>query len=303
MQGKNILSFSLTMKTAEKGYSYAFIATICGSLVYLFSKAALNEVSLPQFGFWWFLIAIFWNSLMALHPKGGFSIKKLTRKDYRTLIIMGLLELVATSTLYAAIAVSVNPAIPSFLRNLEYIFISVLGFVLLSERFGKWQLAGAFLTFSGAFIISLRTSPTESFFTAASGLMLISTTFYAVRTIIAKKHIREISPVVLSINRALFLMTLALFFMVSENLPFIIPSKAFLNIMAGSFVGPFLTSIFQYSALKYIEASKTAIVQSTTGMFVMLGAFIMFGALPTAVQAAGGIIAISGVVLMMLKKG
>jgi drug/metabolite transporter (DMT)-like permease len=303
MQGKNILSFSLTMKTAEKGYFYAFIATICGSLVYLFSKAALNEVSLPQFGFWWFLTAIFWNSLMALHPKGGFSIKKFTRKDYRTLIIMGLLELVATSTLYAAIAVSVNPAIPSFLRNLEYIFISVLGFVLLSERFGKWQLAGAFLTFSGAFIISLRTSPTESFFTAASGLMLISTTFYAVRTIIAKKHIREISPVVLSINRALFLMTLALFFMVSENLPFIIPSKAFLNIMAGSFVGPFLTSIFQYSALKYIEASKTAIVQSTTGMFVMLGAFIMFGALPTAVQAAGGIIAISGVVLMMLKKG
>ncbi|MBS4062306.1 MAG: DMT family transporter, partial [Bacteroidetes bacterium] len=262
----------------------------------------LNEVSLPQFGFWWFLTAIFWNSLMALHPKGGFSIKKFTRKDYRTLIIMGFIELVATSTLYAAIAVSVNPAIPSFLRNLEYLFISVLGFVLLGERLGKWQLTGAFLTLSGAFIISLRTSPDESFFTAASGLMLISTTFYAARTIIAKKHIREISPVVLSINRALFLMTLALFFMVSQNLSFIIPTTAFINIMAGAFVGPFLTSIFQYSALKYIEASKAAIVQSTTGMFVMLGAFFLFAILPTTVQVIGGLIAITGVVIMMFKK-
>jgi drug/metabolite transporter (DMT)-like permease len=302
MQGKNHLSISLSMKTTEKGYFYAFLATICGSMVYLFSKAALNEVSLPQFGFWWFLTAIFWNSLMALHPKGGFSIKKFTRKDYRTLIIMGFIELVATSTLYAAIAVSVNPAIPSFLRNLEYLFISVLGFVLLGERLGKWQLTGAFLTLSGAFIISLRTSPDESFFTAASGLMLISTTFYAARTIIAKKHIREISPVVLSINRALFLMTLALFFMVSQNLSFIIPTTAFINIMAGAFVGPFLTSIFQYSALKYIEASKAAIVQSTTGMFVMLGAFFLFATLPTTVQVIGGLIAITGVVIMMFKK-
>jgi len=302
MHLKNQLSFSLTMKTTRQGYFYAFLATICGSLVYLFSKAALNEVSLPQFGFWWFFTAIFWNALMAAHPKGGFSVKKFTRKDYRTLIFIGFIELVATSTFYAAIAVSANPAIPSFLRNLEYLFVSILGFVLLSERLGKWQLTGAFLTLSGAFIISLRTSPTDSFFTAASGLMLISTTFYAARTIIAKKHIRAISPVVLAINRALFLLTLAIIFMFSQNLSFIIPSTAFVNIMAGSFVGPFLTSIFQYSALKYIEASKAAIVQSTTGMFVLLGAFILFGTLPTTVQVIGGLIAITGVVFMMFKK-
>jgi len=270
-------------------------------MVYLFSKAALSDVSLPQFGFWWFLIAIFWNSLMAAHPRGGFSIKSFTQADYRTLLLIGLIEIVATTSFYAAIAVSPNPAIPSFLRNLEYLFVTVFGFVLLGERFGKVALAGAILTLSGAFIISLRVTSAGSFFTAASGLMLLSTSFYAVRTITAKKHIREISPVVLALNRAIFLVLFALVFMLAEKQTFKIPTYAFLNILAGSFVGPFLTSIFQYSALRYIEASRAAIVQSTTGLFVLVGAFLIFGNFPTPVQIFGGLITMAGVALMMRK--
>lgn len=287
------------MKTAIRGYLYAFIATICGSLVYLFSKAALNEINLPQFGFWWFLTAIFWNSLMAMHPRGGFSIMSFTRSDYRTLLYIGLIEIVATSSFYAAIEVSPNPAIPSFLRNLEYLFVSVLGFILLNERYGKVALAGAILTLSGAFIISLRTTSTDSFFTAASGFMLLSTSFYAVRTITAKKHIRKISPVVLAINRAIFLLLFALIFMFTGRYSLKIPAHTFAYIMAGSFVGPFLTSIFQYSALRYIEASKTAIVQSTTGLFVLVGAFLIFGNLPAPIQIFGGLVSMVGLVLMM----
>ena len=289
------------MKTATKGYLYALIATICGSLVYLFSKAALNEISLPQFGFWWFLTAIFWNSFMAAHPRGGFTIKSFTPKDYRTLLYIGLIEIVATTSFYAAIEVSPNPAIPSFLRNLEYLFVSLLGLILLSERFGKLSLAGAMLTLSGAFIISLRPNSADSFFTTASGLMLLSTSFYAVRTILAKIHIRHISPVVLAINRAIFLLLFAFAFMLYQGHAFKIPLSAFLNILAGSFVGPFLTSIFQYSALRYIEASRAAIVQSTTGLFVLIGALLIFGNLPAPVQIFGGMVTMAGVVLMMRK--
>lgn len=287
------------MTKTNRGYFYALIATICGSLVYLFSKAALNEISLPQFGFWWFLTAILWNSLMAAHPRGGFTIKSFTRNDYLTLMYIGLIEIVATTSFYAAIAVAPNPAIPSFLRNLEYLFVTVFGFALLGERFGKVALAGAILTLSGAFIISLRVTSADSFFTAASGLMLLSTSFYAVRTITAKKHIREISPVVLAINRAIFLVLFALVFMIAGRYTFKIPTHAFLYILAGSFVGPFLTSIFQYSALRFIEASRAAIVQSTTGLFVLAGAFLIFGNLPSPIQIFGGLIAMAGVTLMM----
>ena len=289
------------MKPATIGYLYAFIATICGSLVYLFSKAALNEVSLPQFGFYWFLLAIFFNSLMALHPRGGFSVSAFTRADYRTLLYMGLIEIVATSTFYAAIATSDNPAIPSFLRNLEYLFVTLLGILLLSERFGNYARAGALLTLAGAFIINSNQTSFTEFLTGASGLMLISTSFYAVRTTLAKKHIREIRPVVLAINRAVFLLMFATVFMFAKGFSFVIPLSAFVWIAAGSFVGPFLTSIFQYSALRFIEASRAAIVQSTTGLFVLLGAFLIFGNLPATLQIIGGVVAIAGVMLLMVR--
>lgn len=289
------------MVNRTRGYLYAFIATLCGSLVYLFSKAALNEVSLPQFGFYWFLIAIFFNSLMALHPRGGFTVKKLTRKDYQTLLYVGLIEIIATSAFYAAISVSDNPAVPSFLRNLEYLFVSVIGMVVLGERYGKVGMVGALLTLTGAFIISMKPTTAGSFITGAAGLMLISTSFYAVRTILAKIHIREISPVVLAINRAVFLFVTASVFMVAGGFPLSIPTNALINITAGSFIGPFLTSIFQYSALRYIEASRSAIVQSTTGLFVLTGALLMFGSLPAPVQIAGGLVTMAGVILMMRK--
>lgn len=291
------------MTKTTRGYFYAFIATICGSMVYLFSKVALNEVSLPQFGFYWFLIAIFFNGLMALHPRGGFSVSAFTRADYRTLLYMGLIEIAATSTFYAAIATSDNPAIPSFLRNLEYLFVTLLGILLLSERFGNYAKAGALLTLAGAFIINSNQTSFTEFLTGASGLMLISTSFYAVRTTLAKKHIREIRPVVLAINRAVFLLLFATVFMFAKGLSFKIPLSAFVWIAAGSFVGPFLTSIFQYSALRFIEASRAAIVQSTTGLFVLLGAFLIFGNLPAILQIIGGVVAIAGVILLMIRQG
>jgi drug/metabolite transporter (DMT)-like permease len=131
--------------------------------------------------------------------------------------------------------------------------------------------------------------------------MLLSTSFYAVRTILAKKHIRDISPVVLAINRAVFLLLFALIFMLFGKHSFNIPKIALINIVAGSFIGPFLTSIFQYSALRYIAASRSAIVQSSTGLFVLAGAFLIFGNLPTPVQIFGGLITMAGVILMMRK--
>lgn len=287
------------MNPVKRGYLYAFLATLCGSLVYLFSKAALLEVGLAQFGFWWFALALMWNSAMAVHPKGGFSIRALSRSDYKILLLMGLVEIIATTSLYAAIAIADNPTLPSFLRNLEYLFISILGMILLSERYSRLSGTGAFLVLSGAFLVGLKTGSLKGLLSDTSVLMLLSTSFYAFRTILAKKHIKEIGPVMLAVNRAIFLLLFASLFLILNNESLLIPGKALLNILAGSFVGPFLTSVFQYSALRYIEASRAAIVQSTTGMFVLGGSLLMFGLLPTDLQIIGGAVTVVGVALMM----
>lgn len=283
------------------GYLFAFAATLAGSTVYIFSKAALSEVSLPQFGVYWFSMAIAWNSLLVFRKKERRSIALLDSKTIRFLFIIGLTELIATGSFYAAIQASPNPTLPSFLRNLEYIFVTLMGISLLGEKFSGIQRIGVLLTFAGAFVVGFKPGATlQNFLSEGTGLMLISTVFYGFRTIMAKKHIRQVSPTMLAINRAVFLFLFALILLRAMGESFVISHKALINIAIGSFFGPFLTSISQYSALRYIEASKSAIIQSSTGLVVLLGAYLWFDSLPLPYQIAGGMLTIGGVAMLML---
>ncbi|MBU2652214.1 MAG: DMT family transporter, partial [Bacteroidetes bacterium] len=278
-----------------KGYSLALLATLAGSTVYIFSKAALNQVSLAQFGVYWFAFAIFWNVLYALRLPKFRAFPLIRGHSLRMLMLIGIIELIATGAFYAAIRTSENPAIPSFLRNMEYIFVTLMGVMILKERFTIMELIGVILTFSGALVISYNRELTlTSFITGTSGFMLLSTSFYGVRTIMVKTHIRALTPSILAINRALFLFTTAFLILMIRGESLEIPTRVMVNIAIGSFFGPFLTSIGQYSALKYIEASRLAILQSTTAMFVLIGAYLIFGRFPLGYQLAGGAMTIAG---------
>jgi len=123
-----------------------------------------------------------------------------------------------------------------------------------------------------------------------------------VRTIIAKKNIFTITPTMLAVNRAIFLMVVAFVLLKATGESLIIPRSALINIAFGSFLGPFLTSFSQYSALKYIEASRAAIVQSATPLFVLIGAYFFFGKFPADYQLAGGMLTITGAMLLVIGK-
>ena len=287
-----------------KGYGFALVATIAGSTVYIFSKAALAEVTLLQFGVFWFFFAIVWNLMFAFISPEHKQFKTISKKSVRTLTFIGLVELVATGTFYAAIAIASNAAIPSFLRNMEYIFVAILGVILLKERFNRWEKLGVILTILGVLIISYHRDATLiSYLSGCSGLMIVSTCFYAIRTITAKRHIETVTPIILAINRSLFLSFFALLGVLFFDQNLHIPTSAMMNIGIGSFLGPFLTSYGQYNALKYIEASKSAIIQSTTALFVLVGAYFYFGRLPLEYQIAGGIFTILGAILLVVGRG
>jgi drug/metabolite transporter (DMT)-like permease len=291
----------MILKPELKGYAWIFLATVTGSTVYVFSKAALNEVSLFQFGIWWFSFAIVWNVLFTLRSKETRHYRAIPKSSWKLLLLLGLVETIATGTFYAAISVAPNPSIPSFLRNTEYVFIAILGVILLKERFRGLEIAGVILTLTGVLVISYHRNGTlHSYLTGSSGLMLLCTSVYAVRTILAKKFIQTISPTMMAINRAVFLLLLATVLLAAFGQPVRIPGRVMLIILIGSFLGPFLTSVGQYSALKYIEASRAAIIQSTTALFTVIGVFLYFGKLPLAYQAVGGLVTIGGVILLIL---
>lgn len=293
----------MVLQPKLKGYGYALLATVAVSTVYIFSKAALNEVSLAQFGVYWFAMALVWHWLFSLRSEEHRHFSPISRNSLKILVFLGLLEIIATGAFYGAISITPNPAIPSFLRNMEYIFLTLFGVILLKERFSPGEILGIVLTFSGAFVISFqKDAPLIDYISGTSGLMLISTVFYGVRTIIAKKNIFTITPTMLAVNRAIFLLITSFIFLRILGQSIQIPNTALVNIAFGSFLGPFLTSFSQYSALKYIEASRASIVQSTTALFVLVGAYLFFGKFPADYQLAGGALTIMGAIFLMIGK-
>lgn len=90
--------------------------------------------------------------------------------------------------------------------------------------------------------------------------------------------------------------------MVISHSSLIISKTAFWYILIGSLIGPFLTSFLQFLSLKYIDASRSTLVQSTTGFITLIFAYLYFGTLPLLYQIIGGIITIIGLAMVTYKR-
>ena len=137
-----------------KGITLAFIATLGMANVYVFSKAALLEVSYFQFQFYWFGFAIIWIVPFLFITGIIKKIPKLSRSSRITMVIIGILELGSSTMMFLAIYLAENPTTISFLSNLTPIFVTILGIRFLGERFNAVEAMGIILTIGGVILIS-----------------------------------------------------------------------------------------------------------------------------------------------------
>lgn len=287
------------MNPTVKGIALAFLATLGMANVYVFSKAALLEVNYYQFQFFWFGFALIWILPFLLLTGMIRKIPQLSRASNLTLAIIGLLELGAASLLFLAIQLAENPTTISFLSNLTPIFVTILGIRFLGERFNSVEAIGIILTIAGAILITYtRDTSVAEFFGKGSGWILVSSVFSSISIVTAKSRIRDIHPGILTLNRVVFLFAFAVVAMLVRRESFSISGTATLNMAIGSLMGPFLTGLAQYSALKYIEASRTMIIQATRSLFVLAGSMIYLSILPETLQLIGGLVTIIGVIVM-----
>jgi drug/metabolite transporter (DMT)-like permease len=286
-----------------KGYFFAIIGTLAFSNEYIFSKAAMNEVHMAQFGVYWFAISTFLIFLYALGSKSLAQIKFLTKRQVRILITLGFLEIFTTTSFYLSIHIIPDPAVTSFLGNMYPVMLAMGGIVVLGEKFGPVEIFGAFLALAGAFIIGY-TGETElkKLFIPGTGVVLVNSFFATVASLVVKVHVKKLSPELLNLNRSVWLLVFSfiMFFVYKQS--FAIPLPALKNIAVGATLGPFLAILTIYYSFRYLEASRSSVVQSLKGIFVLLGAYLFFGTLPLAHQLVGGFLTVAGVLVMTLAR-
>jgi drug/metabolite transporter (DMT)-like permease len=126
---------------------------------------------------------------------------------------------------------------------------------------------------------------------------------FSIATILARKKHPTIDTGILSLFRALILLV-AFFILVNCFSTVKIPAfTTMLYLAAGSFLEVFITILFAYMSLRYIEAYKTSITISTKGIFALIGSWVFLGLLPDSYQITGGLISLLGVFLVSKKKG
>jgi len=288
-------------KNRKKGFFLAFIATLALASVYIFSKSALNRVHLFQFGFYWFLVALFLNFIFIKITGKKINLNEYTLKERFAILINALLETVGTILFFSAIEFTENPAIISFLVNLGPVFTLALAYFLLHERFKKGEYFGIIFTLFGVIIINYNQETAfQDLYSRSTIYITISSLMYALAGIIAKKNIHRIEPVILSIARIVSLLMVSMFFMLYEGLTFKIGFDAFAFISAGAFMGPFLAILASYYSFKYIEISLTNIIMSTKSVLVVAGSYLFLHKMMQNNQLIGGALTIIGIIAISM---
>ncbi len=286
-----------------KGFLLAFFSTITLSYGYIFSKAALIETDLFHFGFYWFGFAIIWNSLFIYKVRRKINFKGIDRKGWIAIAGNTFFEVIGSTLFYIAIKNMENPTIVSFIVNLGSIFILLMGYFLLKEKFNIFEYSGILLTLMGIFFINYHTdTQIAGTFVTGTWLVIASTFFISVAVVIAKVAVSKIEPVILTSGRIIILFSISLLFIVTGDKSFYVPQSVIINTALGSFMGTFLSLLSFYYSLKYAEASLVSIITSTKSLFLIILTYLFFSQHITNLQLVAGAITIFGVILISAGK-
>jgi drug/metabolite transporter (DMT)-like permease len=282
-----------------KGYFFALLATVSFSNVYIFSKAALNEIHLIQFGFYWYAIGSVLNTAWSFYKGDIRRLLSVKWPQVRILILLGFLEILTNTSFFLSIHIIPDPSVASFLGNMYPVLLTLGAVVVLNERFTVVETFGVMLAMAGAFIISYNGGSTlKEMFIPGTLIVLVNAILAAATSLVVKVNVRKLGPELITLNHNLWLLLFATILMLSTGKSFLVPSSALINMAIGSFLGPFMGILTIYYSFKYIEASRSSIVQSLKGIVVLVGAWLYFGTLPQSHQLWGGLLTVLGVLVM-----
>lgn len=287
-----------------KGSIIALLATISFSNVYIFSKKAMVDVDLPAFGLLWFFCAIIWSFIYCRIDKKRVLYSSLSSKSKYYLILISLSELISTTCFFLSIKLTDNPAVVSFLANMSPIFVIIISYIFLKERYGIVELIGIFITLMGILLIN-KQSGSFSFqmlLNPASISALLFAFFYGLSLILAKQTINEIPSSLISLSRNIVLFISFLSYAIYLQEVPVYTQSSFFYILSGSFLGPFMGVYLTFLSLKYIEASLSTLIITSRSFFIILISFFVLDILPSSSQLIGGFLTMLGVLVLSIWK-
>lgn len=257
-----------------------------------------------HFGAVWFSFGVLWNGAWFILRKEYSALSGNLLRKTAVALLIAFLEGAATGLFYMAINAMENPAVVSFIGNIGPVFVILLGFTLLRERFRLTQLAGIGLTLIGLFVINYREGGFAGFLDPGAIYVIGASFLFALATIAGRKYRGLLNPAYMSLLRSLMLAILMIYLFIagSEGRLLDIPVFTWRDIILGSLLETMIVIVFAYQALKLIEATKTSLIISSKGVWALILAWLFLGVFPSLFQLVGGLLTLVGVIFITWDK-
>jgi len=287
---------------SSTGILFAFGASLALAASFVFSKSALNQLSMVQFGMIWFSLGVVWNGAWFLLRKDFRKLGGSTGKKSVVALVVAMLEGLATGLFYLAIQAMENPAVVSFIGNIGPVFVTIMGILLLKERFRNSQLAGILITITGLFVINYRQGGFAGFLDPGAIYVIMASFLFALATIFGRRFHHYLVPGYMSLVRSFLLAAvMVVLYIRTDSMPEL-TLPLWRDLAMGSLLETLIVIVFAYQALKLIEATKTSLIISTKGVWTLVLAWVFLGVFPSALELAGGFLTLLGVWLITLKR-
>ncbi|MCB1218830.1 EamA family transporter [bacterium] len=306
------------MQDRSKGILFAQLNALCAGLHFAAGVQPLNQlkqqcvsdiaagmmiaamyylVAAPVNTLWWGLTRIGWIPRIGRQPSEAPSSSGGSGLLYSTLHI-----------LFSALGISLfwmgmlhaTTAIAAVLSRMEIVFVIVLGFLLLRERFSHWQWIGFALTLSGILLIRGTSLQGE---TRGILLLLASAFSFAVSLVAGKLAMRYVSVQLLMLVRSWCMAAILClgWFLLWPQLPSLDISNLLLVILS-ALSGPFLARNNYMLAVSYLPASQVVLLNQAQPLYAALLGFLLNAEIPGRMVYLGGLAIIIGNIVLILAR-
>lgn len=272
---------------------FAFLTAIISGVSIFINKFAVTGVNSSVFtGLKAIIVSIFLISIMFAFSEIK-EIKRLTRKDYFKLLLVGLLGGSIPFLLFFKGLQLTSALNASFIHKTIFLWVALLAVIFLKEKLDKRWFIAALMIVAGN-ILLLRI--TNWAFNAGDLLIFTATLFWTVENIISKNLLKKLSARTVALGRMFFGSLFILVYLAATR-----QITQVANIGLTNIFWILLTSIFLffyvsswYTALKFAKASTATSILMFGSVITALLSFIFLNTSLVLTQVFGIVLIISG---------
>lgn len=235
---------------------------------------------------------------LAVRMRGAKTVLSIPRSGWLWVTAFSLASWLSVLAFWSGVQ-KMDPSLAAFLTRAEVPVAILLGMIFLREKFSRAEILGALLSIGGIVVmrLTLRVEYSTGFWLVLAGALLFGFAEFC-----SKLALRTVNPLALTAIRNTLMCLLYWVVFVAVEGQFSGLDEVWVGVIALGILGPLLTRLLYVIALERMPLSKLAIITQSQPVFVVLIALIAFGQLPTLREYVGGILILSGVLIMVVSR-